>query len=169
MASLKDMRSRIGSVKATQKITKAMQMVAAAKLRRAQDNAQNARPYAERMASVIANLAAGVTGDGAPKLLIGTGATQRQLARGERLTELLKQPQYSPLAVEEQVVSVYAGTRGYLDRVPTADVRRFEAEMLAHLHTKHQAILDKIRTEKDLKNVEDDLKSVLSAFAETFA
>jgi F-type H+-transporting ATPase subunit alpha len=95
--------------------------------------------------------------------------TQRQLARGERLTELLKQPQYSPLAVEEQVVSVYAGTRGYLDRVPTADVRRFEAEMLAHLHTKHQAILDKIRTEKDLKNVEDDLKSVLSAFAETFA
>src|SRR5689334_16923918 len=95
--------------------------------------------------------------------------TQRQLARGERLTELLKQPQYSPLAVEEQVVSVYAGTRGYLDRVPVADVRRFEAELLAHLHTKHKAILDKIRTEKDLKNVEDELKSVLASFAETFA
>jgi F-type H+-transporting ATPase subunit gamma len=66
-------------VKATQKITKAMQMVAAAKLRRAQDNAQNARPYADRMASVIANLAAGVSGDGAPKLLVGTGAEARQL------------------------------------------------------------------------------------------
>ena len=79
MASLKEMRNRIGSVKATQKITKAMQMVAAAKLRRAQDAAQNARPYAERMASVITNLAAGVSGDGAPKLLVGTGSTQRHL------------------------------------------------------------------------------------------
>ncbi|CAN7640822.1 F0F1 ATP synthase subunit gamma [Phenylobacterium sp. LjRoot225] len=79
MASLKEMRNRIGSVKATQKITKAMQMVAAAKLRRAQDAAQNARPYAERMAAVIANLAAGVDGDGAPKLLVGTGADRRHL------------------------------------------------------------------------------------------
>jgi F-type H+-transporting ATPase subunit gamma len=79
MASLKDMRNRIGSVKATQKITKAMQMVAAAKLRRAQDAAQNARPYAERMAAVIANLAAGVTGDGAPRLLVGTGSDRRHL------------------------------------------------------------------------------------------
>ncbi len=79
MASLKEMRSRISSVKATQKITKAMQMVAAAKLRRSQDAAQNARPYAERMASVIANLAAGVSGDGAPKLLGGTGSDKRHL------------------------------------------------------------------------------------------
>jgi F-type H+-transporting ATPase subunit gamma len=79
MASLKEMRNRIGSVKATQKITKAMQMVAAAKLRRAQDAAQNARPYAERMAAVIANLAAGVDGDGAPKLLVGAGADRRHL------------------------------------------------------------------------------------------
>ncbi len=79
MASLKDMRNRISSVKATQKITKAMQMVAAAKLRRAQDAAVNARPYAERMAAVIANLAAGVSGDGAPKLLVGTGKDQRHL------------------------------------------------------------------------------------------
>ncbi|MFN3512289.1 MAG: F0F1 ATP synthase subunit gamma [Phenylobacterium sp.] len=79
MASLKEMRNRIGSVKATQKITKAMQMVAAAKLRRAQEAAQNARPYAERMAAVIANLAAGVSGDGAPKLLVGTGQNRRHL------------------------------------------------------------------------------------------
>src|SRR5579872_3152259 len=73
------MRNRIGSVKATQKITKAMQMVAAAKLRRSQDAAQNARPYAQRMAAVIANLAAGVSGAGAPRLLVGTGQTQKQL------------------------------------------------------------------------------------------
>ncbi len=79
MASLNEMRNRIGSVKATQKITKALQMVAAAKLRRSQDAAQNARPYAERMAAVIANLAAGVSGDGAPKLLVGTGSDRRHL------------------------------------------------------------------------------------------
>jgi F-type H+-transporting ATPase subunit gamma len=79
MPSLKEMRSRIGSVKATQKITKAMQMVAAAKLRRAQDAAENARPYAARMAAVIANLAAGVNGPGAPKLLVGTGSDRREL------------------------------------------------------------------------------------------
>ncbi|MDQ0466298.1 F-type H+-transporting ATPase subunit gamma [Caulobacter ginsengisoli] len=79
MASLKEMRNRIASVKATQKITKAMQMVAAAKLRRSQDSAESARPYATRMAAVIANLAAGVSGDGAPKLLVGTGSSQKQL------------------------------------------------------------------------------------------
>jgi F-type H+-transporting ATPase subunit gamma len=73
------MRNRIGTVKSTQKITKAMQMVAAAKLRRAQDAAQNARPYAARMASVIANLAASVSGPGAPKLLVGTGSQAKEL------------------------------------------------------------------------------------------
>ncbi len=80
MASLKDMRNRIASVQATQKITKAMQMVAAAKLRRSQDAAQNARPYAARMAAVIANLAQGVAGKpGAPELLVGTGRDDRHL------------------------------------------------------------------------------------------
>ena len=79
MASLKEMRNRISSVKATQKITKAMQMVAAAKLRRSQDAATNARPYAQRMAAVIANLAKGVSGDGAPLLLAGTGRDQKHL------------------------------------------------------------------------------------------
>jgi F-type H+-transporting ATPase subunit gamma len=79
MASLKEMRNRISSVKATQKITKAMQMVAAAKLRRSQEAAEAARPYARRLASVIANLAAGVSGDGAPALLTGTGRDDRHL------------------------------------------------------------------------------------------
>ena len=79
MASLKEMRNRIGSVKSTQKITKALNMVAAAKLKRAQDQALSARPYAKKMAAVIANLAAGVSGDGAPKLLAGTGKDQKHL------------------------------------------------------------------------------------------
>jgi F-type H+-transporting ATPase subunit alpha len=95
-------------------------------------------------------------------------ATQRMLARGERLTELLKQPQYSPLSVEEQVVSVYAGTRGFLDKIPTSDVGRFETELLGHMHAQHQDILDEIRTSKDIKTVEDRLKTVLSAFAGNF-
>jgi len=64
---------------------------------------------------------------------------------------------------------IFAGTRGYLDKVPTAQVGRFERELIAHLHGKHQGLLDTIRTEKDIKNVEDDLKSVLAAFADTFA
>ena len=79
MASLKEMRNRIGSVKSTQKITKALNMVAAAKLKRAQEQAESARPYARKMAAVIANLAAGVSGDGAPKLLAGTGRDQKHL------------------------------------------------------------------------------------------
>ncbi len=79
MASVKEMRTRIASVKSTQKITKALQMVAAAKLRRSQSAAESARPYAARMASVIANLAAGVSGPSAPKLLAGTGSDQRHL------------------------------------------------------------------------------------------
>ena len=79
MASLKELRNRIASVTATQKITKAMQMVAAAKLRRARELAESSRPYAERMAAVIANLAAGVSGPGAPKLLVGTGSHRREL------------------------------------------------------------------------------------------
>ena len=73
MATVKEMRTRIASVKSTQKITKALQMVAAAKLRRAQVQAEAARPYAQRMAAVIANLAKGVSGPNAPLLLAGTG------------------------------------------------------------------------------------------------
>ncbi|MBO6608641.1 F0F1 ATP synthase subunit gamma [Altererythrobacter sp.] len=79
MASLKELKDRIGSVKSTQKITKAKQMVAAAKLRRAQSAAEAARPYAERLASVMASLATKVSGDSAPKLLAGTGSNQKHL------------------------------------------------------------------------------------------
>ena len=80
MPSLKDLRNRIASVKATQKITKAMQMVAAAKLRRAQQAAENARPFAEHMSKVMANLAGGITiGPESPKLLAGTGQDKTHL------------------------------------------------------------------------------------------
>ncbi|MFN3859740.1 MAG: F0F1 ATP synthase subunit alpha [Caulobacter sp.] len=97
-------------------------------------------------------------------------ATQRQLARGERLTELLKQPQYAPLSVEEQVCVIYAGTRGYLDGIATAQVGRFEREFLARLHSQHQDLLDAIRTTKALSgDLEDKLKAALADFTATFA
>jgi len=79
MATVKEMRTRIGSVKSTQKITKALQMVAAAKLRRAQAATEAARPYAQRMSAIISNLAAGVSGPSAPLLLAGTGSDKRHL------------------------------------------------------------------------------------------
>src|SRR6201996_7799100 len=79
MATVKEMRTRIGSVKSTQKITKALQMVAAAKLRRAQQATEAARPYAQRMSAIISSLAAGVSGPSAPLLLAGTGSDKRQL------------------------------------------------------------------------------------------
>lgn len=79
MASLKELKGRITSVKSTQKITKAKQMVAAAKLRRAQAAAEAARPYAQRLSTVMASLAGKVSGDSAPKLLAGNGSTQRHL------------------------------------------------------------------------------------------
>ncbi|HAH10056.1 MAG TPA: F0F1 ATP synthase subunit gamma [Alphaproteobacteria bacterium] len=80
MPSLKDLRNRIGTVKSTRKITRAMQLVAASKLKRAQEAAEAARPYADKMAAVLANLAAGQTNNpGAPLLLAGTGKTDRHL------------------------------------------------------------------------------------------
>ena len=79
MASLKDLKNRINSVNSTKKITKAMQMVAAAKLRKAQEAAEAARPYAERMAGVMANLSTAMSGPDAPRLLVGTGADKVHL------------------------------------------------------------------------------------------
>jgi F-type H+-transporting ATPase subunit gamma len=79
MPSLKDLRNRISSVKATQKITKAMQMVAAAKLRRAQEAAEAARPYSQRMGAVLANIAQTLGRDDAPKLMVGTGKDETHL------------------------------------------------------------------------------------------
>ncbi|WP_374516670.1 F0F1 ATP synthase subunit alpha, partial [Brevundimonas sp.] len=97
-------------------------------------------------------------------------STQKLLARGARLTELLKQPQYSPLTMEEQVVSIYAGTRGYLDGVAVSDIGRFESELLARIKSSNPGLLEGIRTKKDLTaELEAELKSVLDAFVKTFA
>jgi F-type H+/Na+-transporting ATPase subunit alpha len=94
--------------------------------------------------------------------------SQAQLDRGYRLTELLKQPLNSPLPVEEQVVSVYAGTRGHLDDVPVDDVRRFETELLEFVRTRHGDLLDKIRSAGALPS-DDALEAPIAAFKEQFA
>jgi F-type H+-transporting ATPase subunit alpha len=97
-------------------------------------------------------------------------ATQRLLNRGARLTEMLKQPQYSPMPVEEQVVAIYSGVRGYLDRVPVGDVQRFQADLLRAVRAKNPDILNAIRTEKALsKDTENKLKALLDDFAKGFA
>jgi F-type H+-transporting ATPase subunit alpha len=96
-------------------------------------------------------------------------ATQRLLARGERLTELLKQPQFSPLQVEEQVCVIFAGTKGYLDKIPTAAVGKFEAEFLRHMRGDGKALLDTIRDEKALSDAsEKKLVDALDSFAASF-
>ncbi|PCJ75771.1 MAG: F0F1 ATP synthase subunit alpha [Rhodobacteraceae bacterium] len=98
-------------------------------------------------------------------------STQALLNRGARLTELLKQPQYSPLTMAEQVIVIYAGTKGYLDTVDVKDVVRFEAGLLAHLRAKNADLLADI-TNNDRKvkgDLEDAIKAALEAFAKDFA
>src|SRR4249919_333590 len=97
-------------------------------------------------------------------------STQKLLARGARLTELLKQPQYAPMPVEEQVASIYSGTQGFLDPVETKDVVRYEAAMLSFLRSEKPKVLATIR---DTKALDDDaakaLRDALTEFGKTFA
>ncbi|MFL6766934.1 MAG: F0F1 ATP synthase subunit alpha [Sphingomicrobium sp.] len=97
-------------------------------------------------------------------------ATQKLLARGARLTELLKQPQYAPMPIEEQVASIYAGTNGFLDNVEVKDVVRYEAAMLGYLRSQHGDVLKAIR---ETKQLDDDaaakLKGALADFGKQFA
>jgi F-type H+-transporting ATPase subunit alpha len=96
--------------------------------------------------------------------------TQRLLNRGARLTELLKQPQFSPLKMEEQVVAIYAGVNGYLDPIPVARVRAFEQGLLSLLRTKNTDILEDIRKSGDLSaDTEKKLKTAVDTYARTFA
>jgi F-type H+-transporting ATPase subunit alpha len=96
-------------------------------------------------------------------------STQQLLKRGERLTELLKQAQFAPLKVEEQVVVIYAGVNGYLDNIETSEVGRFEAGLLELIHTKETAILDSIRAEKALsETAEAALKKAVDGYAASF-
>jgi F-type H+-transporting ATPase subunit alpha len=96
--------------------------------------------------------------------------TQRLLERGARLTEVLKQGQFVPYAVEDQVVVVFSGVRGYLDKIAVADITRFESAMLDELRSKEPGILETIRNEKDLSDeTEEKLSAFLDGFSKTFA
>ncbi len=97
-------------------------------------------------------------------------ATQRLLARGARLTELLKQPQYQPLPVEEQVVVIFAGVRGFLDRVKVEDITRFEEAFRSEIRAKAPDILESVRSSRELtKETEEKLTRILEDFVKTFA
>src|SRR5271170_2431159 len=97
-------------------------------------------------------------------------STQRLLARGARLTELLKQAQFAPVPVEEQVVSIFAGTRGFLDSIAINDINRFEASMLGELRSSKPELLDTIRSEGAISDASDKaLAEFLENFAKTFA
>ncbi|RWX75172.1 F0F1 ATP synthase subunit alpha [Neorhizobium lilium] len=97
-------------------------------------------------------------------------STQRLLNRGARLTELLKQPQFSPLKTEEQVAVIFAGVNGYLDKIAVADVGKFEQGLLSYLRSEGKAVLDTIRTEKQVSDdTKAKLKSALDAYAKSFA
>ena len=96
-------------------------------------------------------------------------STKQLLDRGARLVEILKQGQYSPLTVSEQVVSIYAGVRGYLDKVAVNDVVRFETEVLNEMRSSHADLLEAIANEKELSKENDDkLKSILDGIVEKF-
>jgi F-type H+-transporting ATPase subunit alpha len=96
--------------------------------------------------------------------------TQRLLARGARLTELLKQPQFSPLKTEEQVAVIFAGVNGYLDRLTVAQVRPFEAGLLSYLRGEHKDLLEGIWAKKELTTeLRDRLKAAIDTFSKTFA
>jgi F-type H+-transporting ATPase subunit alpha len=96
-------------------------------------------------------------------------ASQQQLARGDRLFELLKQPQFQPMPVERQIVSIYAGTRGYLDDIPTEDVRRFEQGLLDYVSARAPEVFDHFRTAGDFPDdIEAKLKAVLDDYKAGF-
>jgi F-type H+-transporting ATPase subunit gamma len=161
MPSLKDLRNRIASVKATQKITKAMQMVAAAKLRRAQAAAEAARPYAERMETVLANLASGVSGSSAPRLIAGTGSDKVHLlvvctaerglcgAFNSSIARLARDKANALKAEGKTVKIICVGKKGYdllkrqfeKDIIELIDLRAFKQVGFANAETIAQNIL----------------------------
>ena len=97
-------------------------------------------------------------------------STQKLLNRGARLTELLKQAQFSPLSFEEQTVVIFAGTNGYLDSIPVKQVTEYEAEMLSFMHANHADVLEEIRSTKDLGDgAKAKVKAALEAFGKQFA
>jgi F-type H+-transporting ATPase subunit alpha len=97
-------------------------------------------------------------------------STRQLLERGARLTELLKQPQYSPMLVEEQVAVIFAGVKGYLDKIALIDIGRFEAGLLDMLRGSGKDILNTIRDEQKISDETDaKLRAVIESFAKSFA
>ena len=156
MPSLKDLRSRIASVTSTRKITKAMQMVAAAKLRRAQEAAQNARPYAQRMKQVLASLASGVAQqEGAPELLAGTGKEESVLlvvATADRglcggfNSSIVRKGRERLVALRaegKQVKLLLIGRKG-LDQLK----RLYSDDIIAYIETKESGLTGTVLVEK---------------------
>ena len=165
MASLKDMRVRIASTKATQKITKAMQMVAASKLRRAQTAAEAARPYADKMSAVISNIASAAAGSpGAPALLAGTGKDQVHLllvCTGERglsgafnssIVRLARERAIALMNEGKEVKFFCVGRKGYEQLR-----RQFERQIIEHVDLRGVRQLA-------FKNAEDIAKQVIARF-----
>lgn len=165
MASLKDMRVRIASTKATQKITKAMQMVAASKLRRAQTAAEAARPYAERMDAVISNITGAASGSGsAPALLTGTGNDKVHLllvCTGERglsgafnssIVRLARERALSLMNQGKDVKFFCVGRKGYEQLR-----RQFDKQIVEHVELRSVKVLG-------FKNAEDIAKQVIAMF-----
>ena len=165
MASLKDMRVRIASTKATQKITKAMQMVAASKLRRAQTAAEAARPYAERMDAVISNIAGAAAGSGsAPALLAGTGSDKVHLllvCTGERglsgafnssIVRLARERALSLMNQGKEVKIFCVGRKGYEQLR-----RQFEKQIVGNVELRSVKVLG-------FKNAEDIAKKIIAMF-----
>ncbi len=165
MASLKDMRVRIASTKATQKITKAMQMVAASKLRRAQTAAEAARPYAERMDAVISNIATAAAGSGsAPKLLTGTGGDKVHLllvCTGERglcgafnssIARLAREKAFSLMNQGKEVKIFCVGRKGY-----ESLRRQFEKQIVGHTDLRAVKVLS-------FKDAEGIAKTIIAMF-----
>src|SRR5262249_47924647 len=165
MASLKDMRVRIASTKATQKITKAMRMVAPSKLRRAQTAAEAARPYADKMAAVISNIASAAAGSpGAPALLAGTGKDQVHLllvCTGERglcgafnssIVRLARESALALMNEGKEVKFFCVGRKGYEQLR-----RQFERQIIEHVDLRGVRQLG-------FKNAEDIAKQVIARF-----
>ena len=96
--------------------------------------------------------------------------SRNQLERGARMVEVLKQPPYSPVPIEKQVVMIFAGNKGYLDKIPVSAVTKFEAELMPYMEAKHSAILDSIRDEKKITDeTEAELIKALDDFSESFS
>ncbi|MCU0373545.1 MAG: F0F1 ATP synthase subunit alpha, partial [Ignavibacteria bacterium] len=96
-------------------------------------------------------------------------ATQQQLKRGERLVEVLKQPQYVPMDIEKQVVIIFAATNGYLDEIAVSGLREYELQLLSEMENLHSGILDEIRTRKEMTDdTKAKLEKVLKDFTDRF-